>query len=46
MKGVNRAAFECGVPASTLKDQVSGRVAHRSKIGVKPYFTHIEEKNW
>jgi len=44
MMGVNRAALKCGVPATTLKDQVSGRVAHGSKMGPKPYLTYEEEE--
>ena len=43
-KGVNRAAFECHVPATTLKDRVSGRVAHGCTMGAKPYLTRKEEK--
>ena len=42
--GVNRAALECGLPATTLKDRVAGRVAPDSKMGQKPYLTEDEEK--
>ena len=42
--GVNRAATEYGVPRTTLKDRVSGRITHGSKSGRKPYLTHSEEK--
>ena len=42
--GVNRAALECGVPPTTLKDRVAGRVTPGSKMGQKPYLTEDEEK--
>ena len=42
--GVNRAATEFGVPRTTLKDRVSGRVTHGSQPGRKPYLTNAEEK--
>ena len=42
--GVNRAALEFGVPKSTLKDRVAGKVQHGSKSGKTPYLTHDEEK--
>ena len=35
--GINRAALEFGVPRSTLKDRVSGRVSHGAKSGRAPY---------
>ena len=41
--GVNKAAELHGVPKSTLKDRVSGRVAHGSKPGPKTYLTSQEE---
>jgi len=34
---VNMAAAMHGVPPSTLKDRLSGRVKHRDKPGLKPY---------
>ena len=42
--GINRAATEFGVPRTTLKDRIAGRVTHGSKSGRKPYLTHSEEK--
>ena len=42
--GVNRAALEFGVPRTTLKDRISGRVVHGSKSGPKPYLTYEQEK--
>jgi len=42
--GVNRAALKCGVPATTLKDWVSIRVARGSEMGPKPYLTYEEEE--
>ena len=33
--GMNRAALQYGVPPTTLKDRMSGRVMHGSKIGPK-----------
>ncbi len=42
--GVNRAAEEFGIPKTTLKDRVSGRVQHGSKSGKTPYLTRAEEE--
>ena len=42
--GVNRAAELHGVPKTTLKDRVSGRIAHGSKSGPKSYLTSREER--
>ena len=42
--GVNRAALDHGIPKSTLKDRISGRVLHGRKPGPKPYLTPVEEK--
>ena len=39
--GVNRAPLEYGVPRTTLKDRVAGRVQHASK---SPYPTQEEEQ--
>ena len=39
----NRAADLHGVPRSTLKDHLSGRVIHGTKPGPKPYLTVDEE---
>ena len=42
--GMNRAAIEHGVPRTSLKDRLSGRVIHGTNIGPKPYLTQEEEK--
>ena len=42
--GVNRAALEFGVPRTTLKDRIAGRVVHGTRSGPKPYLTPQEEK--
>ena len=42
--GVNRAALSYGVPLTTLKDRVAGRVLHGSNFGPQPYLTTEEEK--
>ena len=41
--GINKAAREHGVPATTLKDRVSGRVAHGTIPGPRPYLSVEEE---
>ena len=41
---VNRAALECGVPKTTLKDRIAGRVSHGTNIGSKPYLSKKEEE--
>ena len=41
--GVNRAALDFGVPKTTLKDRLAGRVIHGTNIGPKPYLTQEEE---
>ena len=33
-----------GVPRTTLKDRLSGRVVHGTKPGPKPYLCHSEER--
>ena len=43
---INRAALECVVPHTTLKDRITGRVAPGCRMGKKPYFTEEEEKSW
>lgn len=43
-QSINSAAHDHGVPKTTLKDRVSGRVAQGSKAGPKPYLTSAEEK--
>ena len=40
---INRAAIEHGVPKTTLKDRMSGRVLHGSNSGPKPYLSKEEE---
>lgn len=42
--GINRAALEFGVPKSTLKDRVAGRVQHGCKSGKTPYQSSSEEQ--
>ena len=42
--GVNRAALDYGVPRTTLKDRLSGRVEHGRKPGPTPYLNTVEEK--
>ena len=41
--GVNRAAKEFGVPTTTLRDRLSGRVTHGTNSGPKPYLSSQEE---
>jgi hypothetical protein len=40
----NKAADLHGVPRSTLKNRLSGRVEHGKNPGPKPYLTRDEEK--
>ena len=42
--GQNRAALEFGVPHTTLKDRLPGRVVHGTNIGPKPYLSKEEAK--
>ena len=42
--GINRAALEFGVPKTTLKDRVSGRVKHGTKSGRVPFLSYAEEE--
>jgi len=42
--GANRAARAFGVPASTLKDQLSGRVKHGTNPGPIPYLSSEENE--
>ena len=42
--GVNRAVLEFGVPCTTLKDRIAGRVVNGTSIGPKTYLTHEEEQ--
>ena len=41
----NKAAVMHGVPSSTLKDHLSGRVIHGSKPGPKPYLNVDEDRS-
>ena len=41
--GANKAARTYGVPPSTLKDRLSGRVKHGANPGPLPYLTSDEE---
>ena len=41
--GVNKAADEFGVPRSTLKDRLSGKVVHGAKSRPTPYLSGVEE---
>ena len=41
--GINQAAREYGIPRTTLKDWVSGRVKHGTKSGPQPYLSVDEE---
>ena len=40
---IKRVAEEHGVPVSTLRDRISGRVLHGTKPGPKPYLSSAEE---
>ena len=40
---VRTAACELGVPYSTLKDRLCGRVQHGTKPGPRPYLSCTEE---
>ena len=40
---IKRAAEEHGVPVSTLRDRISGRVVHGTKPGPGPYLSSTEE---
>ena len=42
--GVNRSALEHGVPRTTLKDRIAGRVKHRTKPGPVAYLDAKEEE--
>ena len=43
--GVNEAARVYGVPATTLKDRISGRVKHGTKSGPPKYQMMTKRKN-
>ena len=40
---INQVVTVHGMPKSTLKDRLSGRVQHGSKPGIQPYFSKEEE---
>ena len=42
--GVNRSALEHGVPRTTLKDRIAGRVKHGTKPGPVAYLDAKEEE--
>ena len=42
--GINRPALEYGVPPTTLKDRVAGRVVHGTKMGAKPHLTYRQQQ--
>jgi len=44
--GVNEAAIMYGVPATTLKDRISGKVKHGTKSGPPKYLNDEEEKEF
>ena len=41
--GINRAVMEHGIPRTTLKDCLSGRVGHGANPGPAPYLNREEE---
>ena len=41
---INKASELYGVPETTLKDRLSGRVVHRTKPGPKPYLRPEEKE--
>ena len=43
--GVNRAADQYGMPRTTLKDRLSGKVTPGANPGSVPYLTSEEEDN-
>ena len=38
--GVNQVALEHGIPCTTLKDRIAGRVIYGTNTGPKAYLTH------
>ena len=43
--GVNRAVLQYnGIPKTTLKDRIGGKVQHGCKAGKAPLLTHDEEQ--
>ena len=41
--GINKAADEFGIPRSTLKDRLSGKVVDGTRSGPSPYLSSTEE---
>ena len=41
--GINKAADEFGIPRSTLKDRLLGKVVHGARSGPSPYLSSVEE---
>ena len=41
--GINKVADEFGVPRSTPKDELSGKVVHGARSGPTPYLSGVEE---
>ena len=41
--GVNPASAQFGIPPYTLRDRLSGRVVHGTRLSVAPYLTKEEE---
>ena len=41
---INKSALLHGVPPTTLKDRLSGRVKHGTKPGPRPYLNDCEER--
>ena len=44
LMGVNKASMNFGVPRTTLRDRISGRVEHGAKSGPTPYLTEKEDQ--
>ena len=42
--GINQATLYHSVPATTLKDQPSGRIIHGTSCSAKPYLSKDEEE--
>ncbi len=42
-ESINSAATEHGVPITTLKNRLSGRLVHGTNSGPVPYLSKIEE---
>ena len=42
--GINQSARDHGVPRTTLKDRISGKVQHGRKPGPRSYLSNVEER--